>query len=66
LFDAVPGQRFPICDDDCLLYQRVRECGLRFAAFNDGYTPCGFVVFGIESIDFPDVVMYTTNNPVII
>ncbi len=40
--------------------------GLRYAAFNDGMTEDGFIVFGIESIDFPDIVMYTTNNPSIL
>ncbi len=34
------------------------ECELRFAAFNDGWTQYGFVVFGIESVDFPSRDVY--------
>lgn len=66
LFDAPAFKRFPIPDDYFALSDRVRECGLRFAVFNDGWTECGFVIFGIESVDFPEVIMYTTNNPTII
>lgn len=66
LFDATDDKRFPIPDNYLPLSDRVRECGLRFAAFNDGWTECGFVVFGIESVDFPNIVMYTTNNPSIV
>ena len=66
LFHAPVFQRFPLPDDYFALSNRVRECGLQFAVFNDGWTDCGFVVFGIESVDFPEVIMYTTNNPAII
>jgi len=66
LFNASQFQRFPLPDNYCALSDRVRECKLRFAVFNAGWTECGFVVFGIESVDFPDVVMYTTNNPTIV
>jgi hypothetical protein len=40
-----------------------RRHGLRFRAFNDGWTTEGAVVFGIESVEFSTVVMYTTNSP---
>jgi hypothetical protein len=40
-----------------------RGHGLRFRAFNDGWTTEGMVVFGIESVEFSTVVMYTTNAP---
>ncbi|MEM9544111.1 MAG: hypothetical protein AAGA60_32080 [Cyanobacteria bacterium P01_E01_bin.42] len=63
LFDAPPSQRFPLPDDYIGLSDLVRECGLRFSVFNDGWYDDGFVVFGIESLDFPTVIMYTTNNP---
>jgi hypothetical protein len=66
LFNAKPFERFELPTDYSALTDQVREYGLRFAVFNDGWTECGFVVFGIESIDFPEVVMYTTNNPAII
>ena len=66
LFNAEPFKRFMLPEDYPGVGSCVRECGLRFAVFNEGYTECGFVVFGIESVDFPDVVMYTTNNPTIL
>jgi hypothetical protein len=31
--------------------------------FNDGATEDGYVVFGICSLEFPDLVEYSTNNP---
>ena len=66
LFESPPLQRFLLPEDYLALSSRARQCGLRFAVFNDGWTDDGYVVFGIESVDFPDVVMYTTNNPAII
>jgi len=65
LFAAPPLKRFPLPADYVALSDHVRKCELRFAVFNEGSTECGFVVFGIESVEFPDVVMYTTNNPAI-
>jgi hypothetical protein len=66
LFDAPPFKRYPLADDYVALSLEVREYGLKFAAFNDGWTENGFVVFGIESVDFPNVVMYTVNNPAVV
>lgn len=66
LFSAEPFKRFTLPSDYFGIGNRARECGLQFAVFSDGYTECGFIVFGIESVEFPDVVMYTTNNPAII
>lgn len=66
LFAAEPFTRFSLPDDYFGIRSTARDHGLQFAVFNDGTTECGFVVFGIESIDFPSVVMYTTNNPAII
>ena len=66
LFDAPIYQRFALPSDYFALTEDVRNCGLRFAAFKDGWKDDGFVVFGIESVDFPDLVMYSTNNPEII
>jgi hypothetical protein len=66
LFGATPHERIQIPTDHPALSQRVRDLGLHFAAFNDGWTDDGFVVFGISSVEFPDVVTYTTNNPGII
>ncbi|BDM78772.1 hypothetical protein [Acaryochloris marina] len=66
LFAAELFKRFTLPEDYFGISNRARDCGLHFAVFNDGYTECGFVVFGIESVDFPDVAMYTTNNPSII
>ena len=66
LFNADVFKRFVLPDNYFPLSDRVRKSGLRFSVFNDGYTEDGFVVFGIESVDFPDVIMYTTNNPTII
>lgn len=64
LFDAPVFERFPLAEDYFALSAESREHGLKYCAFNDGGE--GFVVFGIQSIDFPDVVAYTTNNPAII
>ena len=63
LFGAEPLERFALPADYGAIGAASREHGLRYAVFNDGWTEDGFVVFGIESVDFPDVVMYTTNNP---
>jgi hypothetical protein len=54
LFRSQPGQRFEVPRDN--------EFGLRFAAYLDGWTPDGMWVIGIESTDFPDVVMHTFNG----
>ncbi|MEG3895670.1 MULTISPECIES: hypothetical protein [unclassified Microcoleus] len=66
LFVAPFEQRFPLPPDYFALSQEVRNLGLLFSVFNDGWTDNGFIVFGIESVDFPDVQMYTFNNPEII
>ena len=66
LFSAPVHERFPLPADYFALSAESREHGLRYAVFNDGDTEDGFVVFGIESADFPEIVMYTTNNPSII
>jgi len=66
LFDAPVGKRLAIPNDDPELSDAAREHDLSFAVFNDGWTPDGFVVFGIGSIEFPHAVSYTTNNPDII
>lgn len=63
LFKASFKEKIPIPDNYVGLNKKVRECGLRFYAFQAGWTNFGFVVFGIGSVDFPEVVMYTTNNP---
>jgi lysophospholipase L1-like esterase len=54
LFHAPVGQRFNIPVEN--------EYGLTFATFNDGVTDDQQWVIGIESIDFPEVVEYTTNG----
>ncbi|MEH2027711.1 hypothetical protein [Nostoc sp.] len=54
LFHAAINQRFEIPFEN--------EYELRFAAFLDGWTEDGFWIIGIESIDFPHIVMYTTNG----
>jgi len=66
LFAAPFEQRFPLPPDYFALSQDVRNHGLLFSVFNAGWTNNGFIVFGIESVDFPDVQMYTFNNPEII
>lgn len=54
LFHSPQGQRFEV--------KRDNEHGLRFAAYFDGWTSDGWWVIGIESTDFPDVVMHTFNG----
>ena len=66
IFAAPFGQRFPLPLDYFALSQEVRNHNLQFSVFNDDWTNNGFIVFGIESVDFPDVQMYTFNNPEII
>lgn len=61
LFHADAYVRFDIPPDYCGISDLAREHGLRFRAFLDGRTEDGVGVFGIESADFPSVVMYTTN-----
>lgn len=66
LFAALVERRFPLPPDYFALSQEARNCGLLFSVFNAGWTDYGFIVFGIESIDFPDIQMYTFNNPEIL
>jgi hypothetical protein len=68
LFEASNSHRFLLPEDYLGLSQQARDCGLQIAVFNDGWTESGFIVFGIESVDFPepDIVTYTFNNPDII
>ena len=64
LFGADVGKPFPLPDDYFALSDKSRAHGLRYQVFNDGSADDwgGFIVFGIQSVDFPDVVAYTTNN----
>jgi hypothetical protein len=71
LFAAEVGRRFPFSEEDILrlparLRARIEADRLRFACFNEGWTEDGFVVFGIESVEFPEIVAYSTNNPEIV
>ena len=71
LFAAEVGQRFPFAEEDILrlparLRARIEADRLQFACFNDGGTEDGFVVFGIEAVEFPELVAYSTNNPEIV
>ena len=66
LFHANTNKKFVLSSDYFALSQEVRDCGLKFAVSNAGWTDDGFVVFQIESVDFPDLATYTTNNPAII
>lgn len=63
LFAADVGTRFAIPMDYLGPSDEVRARELRFCAWNDGWTGDGFVVFGIGSVEFPRVEMFTTNNP---
>ena len=65
LLNAEIGRRYPVPADYGPLRREVRALGLRFAVFNDGEIEDGWVVFGIESVDFPDVAMYTTNSRIV-
>ncbi|GAB5406145.1 MAG: hypothetical protein Aurels2KO_43760 [Aureliella sp.] len=64
LFAADVGKPFPLPDDYFALSEDSRRHGLRYQVFNDGSADAwgGFIVFGIQSVDFPGVVAYTTNN----
>ena len=66
LFYADINQKFILPSNYFALSQEVIECGLKFTVSNIGWTDNGFVIFQIESVDFPDLAMYTTNNPEII
>ena len=66
LFKATVGERHEIPGDYFALRSECRDADLRFAVFNDGWTDYGFVVFGIQSLDFPELIAYTTNNSAII
>lgn len=66
LFSAAYSQRFLLPKDYSALSAEVQSYDLKFAVFNDGWTEDGYVVFGIESVDFPDIVEYTFNNPEVI
>lgn len=71
LFGAEVGRRFRFGDEDLArlparVRARIEADRLHFACFNDGWTEDGFVVFGIESVEFPEIVAYSTNNPEIV
>lgn len=66
LFEAEIQARFEIPDDYFAITDEIKKCGFRFAVFNDGWTEGGWVVFGFESIDFPNLTRYSTNNPSIL
>lgn len=66
LFSAAVSQRFLLPADYFALSAEVRSYDLKFAVFNDGWTADGYVVFGIESVDFPDIAAYSYNNPEIL
>lgn len=66
LFSAAYSQRFLLPNDYSALSAEIRSYDLKFAVFNDGWTEDGYVVFGIESVEFPDIVLYTFNNPEVI
>jgi hypothetical protein len=53
LFEASDQQRFALPADE--------QHGLHYQAFSDGRTEDGWVVFGVECVEFPDVVHYSTN-----
>lgn len=68
LFTAEVGRRFPFDAEDvgrlsASLREFFERLGLQFACFNDGWTEDGFVVFGLEAVEFPEVVAYSTNTP---
>lgn len=54
LFYAPVGKRFEISYDN--------KYGLKFAAFLNGHTDSTFWFIGIESIDFPHIVLYSSNG----
>ena len=66
LFNSPKDVKHPIEENFYGLSEESKRAGLRFAAFNEGWTEDGYVVFGIMSIDFPDIIEYTTNNPEVI
>lgn len=66
LFNADVGKKFLLPSDYFSLSQEVKDCGLSFSVFNAGWTDYGFIIFAIESVEFPDVAMCTVNNPEII
>jgi hypothetical protein len=53
LFQAPVHKRFSLAEDT--------KHGLHYRVFNDGWTDDGCVVFGVECVEFPDVVHYSTN-----
>jgi hypothetical protein len=53
LFQAPVHQRFALPADE--------QHGLHYQAFSDERTDDGWVVFGVECVEFPDVVHYSTN-----
>jgi hypothetical protein len=63
LMESPAHERIDVSPDFLGGASEARRHGLRFRAFNDGWTTAGAVVFGIESVEFPTVVMYTTNAP---
>lgn len=66
LFDSQPHITHPIPNSYFGISDESRNRNLHYHVFNDGYTDDGFIVFGIQSVEFPHIAAYTTNNPRII
>lgn len=66
LFAAPVAQRFAIPQNYFAIRAECREHNLHFAAFNDGWAGTSSVVFGITSVEFPELVAYTTNYAAIV
>ncbi|VEP14047.1 conserved hypothetical protein [Hyella patelloides LEGE 07179] len=66
LFNAEVRQRFLSPSNYHAFSKKVKDCSLQFLVFNAGWTDYGFIILGIKSVEFPDIVMYTVNNPEII
>jgi hypothetical protein len=71
LFASPSGVMLPFTADDLArlpppVCERITSQDLRFGCFNDGATEDGYVVFGICSLEFPELVEYSTNNPEVV
>lgn len=66
IFNAEIGRQFILPSKYLGLSREVQDLGLKFAVCNYGWTDYGFIIFAIASVEFPDIEMFTVNNPEII
>lgn len=62
LLKGGPGWKIELPESYPSISERSRELGLRYCVINGGYAGDGFVVFVIQSVQFPEISSFTVNG----